>query len=170
MMKMKWNLTASLLALLLLFNIGHAADAPQAAATAQPTADYQACPPGALGVPVTNAEIRFWYNQQVAVIPALNREWVADQLGARERAERAYKIRHNARINARYFMKDKEEVGMLRKRDQGKYGNPDGPTFEHLVEMNRAKGLADEAIFEAIVESSSRTSAEYNQRFGIQAR
>ncbi|GAB6042076.1 hypothetical protein [Endothiovibrio diazotrophicus] len=156
-MKKRWGLIAPLLALLMLFNVGYAAGAP----------DYGACPPGAVGVPVSNAEIRFWYNQQVVVIPALNREWIADQQDPRERAERAYEIRHNARINARYFMRDKQEVALLHERDEAKYGNPDGPTFDELVKANRAEGLIGDAVFEAIVDSSSRTSAEFNQLFGL---
>ncbi|MCP4694759.1 MAG: hypothetical protein GY859_42420 [Desulfobacterales bacterium] len=90
-------------------------------------------------------------------------------MDAAERAKRAYEIRHNARINARALMKNRLEVEMLRARDMEKYGHPDGPTFLRLVEKNCAKGLRGDEIYEAIVQSSSRTSAEFNKRFGIES-
>lgn len=123
--------------------------------------------PAAVNLPQTNAEIRQWYNDQVAVIPALNEQWVNEGLSAEERARRAHEIRHNARLQAREFMPDKQEVADLQARDLQKYGNPDGPTFDQLVEANRAKGMTGDAVYEAIINSSNRTNAEYNQRFGV---
>jgi hypothetical protein len=127
----------------------------------------EACPPCNNPIPQTNADIRLWYNNQVVIIPALTGQLSREGASAKERAELAYAIRHRARIYARLLMPDKEEVEVLRKRDMGKYGNPDGPTFEYLVEKNQQKGLTGDAIYEAIVESSGRTNAEYNARFGI---
>ena len=118
-------------------------------------------------IPQTNAEIRFWYNRQVVIIPTLNKEWIREGVSPKKRARQAYSIRHNARIHARLLMKNKEEVDMLRKRDLKKYGNPDGPTLVYLIEKQRQSGLSDDEAYEEIVKSSSRTSAEYNQRFGI---
>jgi hypothetical protein len=59
------------------------------------------------------------------------------------------------------------EVEDLRKRDQEKYGNPDGPTFEQLVEGAKKKGVVGEAIFEGIIASSQRTDEAVNAAFGI---
>ncbi len=56
---------------------------------------------------------------------------------------------------------------MQRRRDKAKYGNPNGPDFAYLVEKNRKKGLEGDAVYEAIVESSSRTSAAYNKKMGV---
>ncbi len=126
-----------------------------------------ACPPCEKPIPETNAEIRLWYNNQVVVIPSLNKGWIQDGLNAVDRARHAYEIRHNARINARLLMQNKTEVDALRKRDMKKYGNPEGPTFLHLVEKNCAKGLRGDEIYEEIIKSSYRTSPEYNKRFGI---
>ncbi len=64
-------------------------------------------------------------------------------------------------------MQNKEEVKLLRYRDTKKYGNPDGPTFEYLVEKNRKKGMKGHEIYEAIIGSAKRTNAEYNKKFGI---
>ncbi|MCI5139038.1 MAG: hypothetical protein D3922_11635 [Candidatus Electrothrix sp. AR1] len=118
-------------------------------------------------MPQTNAEIRLWYNHQVVIIPTLTEQLIQEGASAEERAKLAYEIRHRARIYARLLMPDKEEVEMLRRRDMEKYGNPDGPTFEYLVEKNRQKGLEGDALYEAIIDSSGRTNAEYNARFGI---
>ncbi len=133
------------------------------------TGSSDACPPCEKPIPETNAEIRLWYNNQVVVIPSLNKGWTADGLGAVKRAELAFEIRHNARINARLLMQNRDEVEMLRQRDMKKYGNPDGPTFLYLVEKNCAKGLKGDEIYEEIIKSSYRTSPEYNKRFGIKS-
>lgn len=117
--------------------------------------------------PSTNEEIRQWYNDQVAVIPDKNKEWIAAGYTAEHRAELAQHIRHDARIQARAFMTNKAEVAELRRRDQAKYGNPDGPTFAYLVAQNQKRGLTGDAVYEEIVGSSNRTSEEYNTRFGV---
>lgn len=117
-----------------------------------------------------NAEIRQWYNEQTAVIPQLNEQWIKDEVSAEERAKRAYGIRHDARIKAREMMQNQEEVKLLRERDMQKYGNPDGPTFDYLVEKNRSKGLTGDDIYEAIIESSKRTNKKYNKKYGVEAK
>lgn len=117
--------------------------------------------------PRTNAEIRQWYNDRVAVIPLLDRQWQRQGLGAEERARRAYEIRHEARIQARAYMQNKQEVAVLRARDREKYGNPDGPTFDQLVAQNRGQGLDGDAAYEAIVGSANRTDAGYNGKYGV---
>jgi hypothetical protein len=117
--------------------------------------------------PRTNAEIRQWYNDQVAVIASLDIQWRRQGLAPEERARRAHAIRHDARIKARDFMPDKAEVEMLRARDREKYGNPDGPGFEDLVARNREKGLTGDAVYDDIVGSSNRTDRATNEKFGV---
>ena len=63
-----------------------------------------------LTLPKTNCEIRIWYNYQVVAISKLNEKWKADGMSLEARAEKAYETRHNARINARYMMQNKDEV------------------------------------------------------------
>ena len=89
----------------------------------------------------TNAEIRQWYLDQVSRTPELNQQWIVAGLTARERAERAWRIRHEARLEARAMMSDPTEVELLRARDRAIYGSPDGPTFAFLVEQGRQAGL-----------------------------
>ncbi len=113
-------------------------------------------------IPSTNCEIRIWYNYQVIAIAKLSEKWLADGLDLKTCAEKAYKLRHDARVNARFMMQDKTEVEQFQERDMKKYGNPDGPTFEYLMEKSRKKGLSEEECYKAIVESSGRVSKVYN--------
>ena len=121
----------------------------------------------ALQYPRTNAEIRQWYNDRVAVIPLLDRQAQRQELSAEERARRAYEIRHEARIQARAYMRNKQDVAVLRARDREKYGNPDGPTFDQLVARNRKAGLRGDAVYEAIVGSAGWTDPAYNARHEV---
>ena len=115
----------------------------------------------------TNAEIRRWYLERVATITELNNEWIRQGLSARERAEAAWRIRHEARLETRSMMADAVEVELLRERDMTKYGNPDGPTFEFLVERLRDAGLEGEAAYEVIIDESYRTNVELNNKLGL---
>ena len=65
------------------------------------------------------------------------------------------------------MMTSPEEVDDLRRRDQEKYGNPDGPTFEQLVESAKKKGVTGDAVHEGIVGSSQRTDEATNAAHGI---
>ncbi len=114
---------------------------------------------------LTNREVREWYLQEVASIPALDQKWQADGLSLPDRARRAWEIRHRARVAARTLMTDPIEVDMLRRRDFAKYGNPDGPTFEQLFDQAKAKGLNDDEAYREILSSSTSTDNATNRRF-----
>lgn len=58
----------------------------------------------------------------------------------------AWRIRHRARLQARSMMAD-----------------PDGPTFEFLVEKLIKAGLEGDAIYEAIIEGAYRTDTGINR-------
>jgi len=115
-----------------------------------------------LQAPSTDCEIRKWYNYQVVAIPKINQRWIAKNMTLRERAKRAYEIRHQARMNARFMMSDQAKVKELQARDQIKYGNPNGPSFLYLVQKAQKKGVEDMSIYKKIIQSSSRTSPIYN--------
>jgi hypothetical protein len=55
------------------------------------------------------------------------------------------------------MMADPREVDLLQARDVSQYGNPDGPTFEYLVQQLTNAGLEGDAVYEAIIEGSYRT-------------
>ena len=111
----------------------------------------------------TNAEIRQWYLEQVARIPELNEQWLQQGFSMKERAEMAWRIRHEARLQARLMMADPLEVELLRERDMVMYGKPEGPTFEFLVEKLIKAGLEGDAIYEAIIEGAYRTDTGINK-------
>lgn len=46
-------------------------------------------------------------------------------------------------------MTDKDAVKKLQERDMKTYGNPNGPTFDYLVETSRQKGLQGDQVYEA---------------------
>lgn len=113
------------------------------------------------GVPKSNCEIRLWYNFQVVAIGKINKKWAQDGIDLKTRAHKAYEMRHQARVNARFMMQNKNEVKELQSRDMDKYGNPDGPTFEYLLKKSQKNASLEEA-YQAIIDSSSRTDSAYN--------
>ena len=115
----------------------------------------------------TNQQSRQLYLERVAEIAGADAKARADGVTAEERARRAFATRHAARMTARAMMSDPSEVAALQERDRAKYGDPDGPTFEQLVEKARAKGLEGDALYESIVESAQRTDAGTNRGMGL---
>ncbi|CAA6814228.1 MAG: Unknown protein [uncultured Sulfurovum sp.] len=115
-----------------------------------------------LKVPSNDCEIRKWYNYQVVAISLINKRWIEEGIALEERAKMAYALRHNARMNARYMMQDKKAVKVLQERDMKKYGNPDGPDFSYLIHKSKSKGIKGDEVYKKIIESSSRTNAQYN--------
>ena len=49
-----------------------------------------------VAVPVTDCDIRIWYNYQVVAISKLNKYWIEQKIDLTTRAQKAYKLRHNA--------------------------------------------------------------------------
>ena len=113
---------------------------------------------------MTNKEIRRWYIAQVSTIPLLERQWRQQGITIEERAFRAWQIRHNARFRAREMMEVPEEVELLRQRDIKFYGSPDGPSFEYLVRQAVAQGLEGKEIYQSIINSSSLTNKQVNEK------
>ncbi len=115
-----------------------------------------------IDIPNTNCDIRTWYNFQVLAIPKLNEYWLSQGISLEERALKAYTLRHEARIHARHMMPNKDEVALLQKRDLAKYGNPNGPTFDYLMEKNQGQGMSMEEAYERIIQTASQTNSNYN--------
>ncbi|WP_244224396.1 hypothetical protein [Corallococcus sicarius] len=125
---------------------------------------------GAVKKPTTNSEIRAWYNQKVASIPANDAKLKAQGASLEDRARAAVKTRHDARLEARKFMSNPFEVAMLKARDFFTYGRLDGPSFDQLV--NKAKGnkLTGDAVYQSLIDSSKRTNQTVNNHFNQQAK
>lgn len=113
-------------------------------------------------IPNSDCEIRLWYNFQVVAIGVINEKWEEDGIDLATRALKAYEMRHEARVNARFMMQDKAAVKTLQERDMQKYGNPDGPSFDYLVKKNTNKGMSEAEAYQAIIDSSSKTDPNYN--------
>jgi hypothetical protein len=64
------------------------------------------------------------------------------------------------------MMEDSEEVQQLRARDLSVYGNPDGPSFELLMDRHRDSGATTNQAYEAIIEDSQITNQEMDKKFG----
>ena len=120
-----------------------------------------------IGESKTNREIREWYAEEVARIRILNDQWIEEGLSVQVRAYRAWEIRHNSRLRARSMMGKRRETQLLQKRDLAKYRNPDGPTFDSLVENNEKLGLVGDEIYEAIIHSSMKLSIGVNKRLRL---
>jgi len=121
--------------------------------------------PNAPNTVMTNMQVRQWYKKQVGEVRALNRAWLRKGIGIKQRAIRAWQIRHDARLRARELMENPREVELLRNRDLKIYGDSDGPTFEFLVERAGNLGLRGDKIYEAIINDSYTTNAEVDKRF-----
>lgn len=112
--------------------------------------------------PKSNCEIRNWYNFQVIAIDQLNQYWISQGISLKDRAQKAYSLRHNARKQARFMMQNKIEVKALKERDIARYGNPDGPTFEYLLQKNQEEGQSLSEAYENIIQSAKKTNSRYN--------
>ncbi len=55
-------------------------------------------------------------------------------------------------------MENPAEVEALRERDRKLHGNPDGPTFDQLVQEYRKTGLDDNAVYERIIAGAQTTN------------
>ena len=115
----------------------------------------------------TNREIREWYFEQVARIRILNDQWIEEGLLVQVRAYRTWEIRHSSRLRSRTMMGNQRQIHLLQERDLTKYGNPDGPTFQFLVENNEKLGLVGDAIYEAIIVSSMKMNIGVNKRLRL---
>lgn len=114
-----------------------------------------------------DVEVRKRYICEVARIAPADAVLAAQGVSLADRAHAAWQMRHDARLLARAMMKDEAEVEALRARDQEKYGNPEGPTFEYLVEKGKKDGKADDAVYEGIIASASKTNPDINAALGL---
>jgi hypothetical protein len=112
-----------------------------------------------------NSEIRAWYRRKVAEISKLDLEWVAQGLNLEKRARRAWKIRRQARLQARAMMEVLSEVEALQERDRRLYGNPHGPSFDQLLKQGQEMGLSQDDIYERIIKGAQITNRETDRLF-----
>ena len=142
-------------------------DEPWPSGLAKPADVAEASALRASGMVWTDRQVRQFYLERVATIAGRDQQLRTEGASAEVRARAAYQARHDARMTARAMMQDQEAVKGLEARDRVKYSNPDGPTFEYLVERARAKGLVGDASFESIVESAQQTDEATNRSLGL---
>jgi hypothetical protein len=73
-----------------------------------------------------------------------------------EIAHTAWKLRRAARHEAREKRDGPDDVAVLRRRDLAKYGDPDGPSFEQVVQRAGEKGHAGDDVYEEVIRSALR--------------
>lgn len=144
-----------------------AAAEPWPAGLAKPTSIAEATALKAAGTTWTDRQVRQFYLERVAAIGPADAAAVTRGDPVETRARTAFTSRHDARMIARAMMQDPAAVAALQDRDRAKYGTPDGPTFEFLVERATKKGLTGDAIYTSIVESAQQTDAATNASMGL---
>lgn len=65
------------------------------------------------------------------------------------------------------MMGNQRQIQLLQKRDLAKYGNPDGPSFDSLVENNEKLGLVGDEIYKAIIVSSMTVNVGVNKKLRL---
>ena len=140
---------------------------PWPAGLAKPADASEAASLRASGVAWTDRQVRQLYLERVAEIGPREAALRSEGQSVEARAKAAFQARHDARVTARAMMQDSTAVLALRARDREKYGTPDGPSFDYLVERGRAKGLEGAALHESIIESAQRTDAATNRSLGL---
>jgi hypothetical protein len=64
-------------------------------------------------------------------------------------------------------MSDPGMAQRLRQRDIDRYGNPEGPTFQNLLDEARGRGLSEEDALRSIIEDASETNSRTNNYLQI---
>jgi hypothetical protein len=113
---------------------------------------------------MTNEQVRAWYQHEVSKIAELNSKWTARGDAVEERARWVSKLRREARLQARAMMENSSEIEQLRARDLRIYGNPDGPTFEQLVDALRQNGWSGDEVYERIIQGAQTTNPDVDEQ------
>ncbi|MEN3221849.1 alpha/beta hydrolase [Mycolicibacterium porcinum] len=109
---------------------------------------------------LTNEETRTVYTNYELRMRELRDQLLRDGVSVEERARTMYGMRATIRSWTRSLMADRATADWLNENEQN-------PTFEDLVERNRAKGRVGDEIYEAIIASSTRSRGSVNAELGI---
>lgn len=99
----------------------------------------------------TDQQIRNSYLCEVARAASLDADAKKAGTSAEQRAKAAFAIRHDARAVARAMLADAAKIQSLETADTQKFGNADGPDFDHLVKKAKEKGLSGDAMYEDVI-------------------
>ncbi|MGX9791297.1 toxin glutamine deamidase domain-containing protein [Mycobacterium sp. MMS18-G62] len=109
---------------------------------------------------LSNTETRTVYTTFELKMREVSEQLVRDGVDLEERARTLYDLRASLRSWTRALMEDRETAEYLT-------ANEPNPTFEALVERQRAKGRVGDEIYEAIITSATRSRASVNESLGI---
>jgi hypothetical protein len=109
---------------------------------------------------LSNAETRTVYTTLELRMREVSDRLDRDGVGLEDRARALYGLRASIRTWTRALMADRETADYLT-------ANEPNPTFDDLVERQRAKGREGDAIYEAIIASATRSRASVNESLGI---
>ncbi|WP_430755428.1 toxin glutamine deamidase domain-containing protein [Mycolicibacterium septicum] len=109
---------------------------------------------------LSDEETRTVYTTYELRMRELREQLLRDGVGAEERARTMYGMRATIRSWTRSLMSDRQLAEWLNE-------NEPNPTFDELVERNRAKGRVGDEIYEAIIASSTRSRGSVNADLGI---
>ncbi len=106
---------------------------------------------------LSNVEARKWYLEQEAKIPNL----IDDSLPLEQQARQAFNLRNEYRTKARELMSDRQLAESL-------YTTDPNLTWEQVIQKQIDKGLSEDEIYRAIIESSQRSRKSVNQSLGLE--
>lgn len=109
---------------------------------------------------LSNEQTRTVYTTFELRMREVGEKLLREGAGVEERARTLYELRASIRTWTRSLMADRETADYLT-------ANEPNPTFEDLVERQRAKGRVGDEIYEAIIASATRSRASVNQSLGI---
>ena len=114
---------------------------------------------------MTNYGVRRWYLAQIELIGKEDQTLADAGASLEQRARIAHEKRESARVQARKLMPDQREVALLEARDSARYGSPQGPSFNQLLNQYLATGVSSDVAYLRIIQSAYRTDSTTNQRF-----
>ncbi|BBX30398.1 hypothetical protein [Mycolicibacterium alvei] len=112
------------------------------------------------GGTLSDAETRTVYLHGELQMRRLNEELVRRGVSAEDRARIMFEQRNKLRSWSRELMSDRQLADYLNANERNL-------TFDELVAKNQARGLSGDALYNAIVESSTRSRPSVNDSLGI---
>ena len=140
--------------MIILRRAAKAAEAAKSSTDTSPNNDSNATTPkdGTL----SNYEARKWYLDQERKIPDI----IDRSKPLIEQAKQAFNLRNQFRTQARELMADRAAAAELYRTDPNM-------TWEEIVAKYEAKGLTGDAVYEAILESATRSRQSVNESLGL---
>ena len=106
---------------------------------------------------MSNYEARQWYLAEDAQI--LNR--IDSTASLEAQARQAFDIRNSNRTQARELMYDRVSADRL-------YREEPNLTWDQIIQLKQSQGLSGDDVYRSILQSSQKTRAEVNRRYGLE--